>query len=386
MVLADLQKNSLIINCSTCGSELEIKLTTSIKEQTIRCGNCNSNYSFKNGYLNLLPPVIRKEICKKGMLTRKIKDHFHIENLTKNEHDLIKGIIASKNMAKQYFKNVVHPMEASWSARAYERYEDLMITNYLDSLLDDKKVTFVDAGSGPGRYLILLGSKMIQDSCKDLKKNPETAKLYQFDKKYANNLQYVVGIDYSEEMISYSTKLLKKYGLGQLLNKKIFPVVGVAQNFHFNPRLLVDTHKVVVCTFQTLGNQENVDLQVEMLKSMKNLATPHGTLIISVFNKKLFKDFGLQKFYGREVRRTVGEIINTKDDIENAVLRTSKGVYSKWFSKKDLDSLLLKSGISKFKIMDESNIEPISGFEEYLDIDEQKNQVFPRAIIAIAEI
>ncbi len=385
-MLPNIQKNLLIVSCSICGSELEIKPKTSIKEQTIQCSNCNSTYSFKNGYLNLLPPVIRKEICKKGIFARKIKNHFHIENLSKDEYDLIKGIIASKYMARQYFKNVVHPTEAAWSARAYERYEDLLITNYLDSLLNEKKVAFVDAGSGPGRYLILLGSKMMQDSCKDLKKNPETARLYQFDKKYANNLQYVVGIDYSEEMISYSTKLLKKFGLGQLLNKKIFPIVGVAQNFHFNPQLLQDTHKVVVCTFQTLGNQENMDLQVAMLKSMKDLATPHGTLIISVFNKKLFKDFGLQKFYGREVRRTVGEIIATKDDVENAVLRTSKGVYSKWFSKKDLESLLLKAGISKFKIMNEDAIDPISGFEEYLDTDEQKNEVFPRAIIAIAKI
>ena len=385
-MLSNIQKNSLIVNCSICSSELEIKTKASIKEQIVQCENCGSVYSFKNDYLNLLPPAIRKEICKKGILARKIKDHFHIENLSKNEHDLIKGIIASKYMARQYFKNVVHPTEAAWSARAYERYEDLLVIKYLDSLLDGKKITFVDAGSGPGRYLILLGSKMTQNSCKDLKKNSETARLYQFDKKYANNLQYVVGIDYSEEMTSYSTKLLKKYGLGQLLNKKIFPIVGVAQNFHFNSQLLQDTHKVIVCTFQTLGNQENADLQVEMLKSMKSFATPHGTLIVSVFNKKLFKDFGLQKFYGREVRRTVGEIINTKDDIENAILRTSKGVYSKWFSKKDLESLLLKAGISKFKIMDENTIETISGFEEYLDVDEQKNEVLPRAIIAIAEI
>lgn len=385
-MLSNIQKNSLIVNCSICGSELEIKSKTPTKGQLIQCGNCGSAYSFKNDYLNLLPPTIRKEICKKGILTRKIKEHFHIENLSKNEHDLIKGIVASKYMARQYFKNVVHPTEAAWSARAYERYEDLLVIKYLDSLLDSKIITFVDAGSGPGRYLILLGSKMTQDSCKDLKKNSETARLYQYDKKYANNLQYVVGIDYSEEMTSYSTKLLKKYGLGQLLNKKIFPIVGVAQNFHFNPQLLQDTHKVIVCTFQTLGNQENMDLQVEMLKSMKNFATPHGTLIVSVFNKKLFKDFGLQKFYGREVRRTVGEIINTKDDVENAILRTSKGVYSKWFSKKDLESLLLKAGIAKFKIMDENTIETISGFEEYLDVDEQKNEVLPRAIIAIAEI
>lgn len=383
---SNIHQDSLVVNCSMCGSELGMKSKTSTKEQIIQCNGCNSVYSFKNNYLNLLPSAIKKEICKKGILTRKIKDHLHIENLTKDEHDLIKGIIASKNMAKQYFKNVVHPTEASWSARSYERYEELLIINYLDSLLNTKKIAFIDVGSGPGRYLILLGSKMSKDSCKDLKKNSETAKLYRFDKNYENNLEYVIGIDYSEEMISYSTKLLQKYGLGKLLNKKIFPIVGVAQNFHFNQKLLQNTHKVIICTFQTLGNQENVDLQISMLESMKNLAAPSGTIILSVFNKKLFKDFGLQKFYGREVKRTVGDIITTKEDVENAILRTSKGVYSKWFSKKDLESLLSKAGFSKFHVMDETLIKPISGFEEYLDMDEQRNEVFPRAIIAVAEV
>ncbi len=118
-------------------------------------------------------------------------------------------------------------------------------------------------------------------------------------------------------------------------------MTGIAQNFNLNKKMLDDTHKVIVCTFQTLGNQENTELQVQMLKSMKNLASPHGTIIVSVFNKKLFKDFGLKKFYGREVKRTVGDIVGSKQDVENSILRTSKGVYSKWFSKDDLEDLFL---------------------------------------------
>ena len=81
--------------------------------------------------------------------------------LSKNDHDIIKGIIASKYMARQYFKNVVHHTEAAWSARSYERFEEIFITSYLDSLLKKKNLNFVDAGSVPGIYLIILVYKIL---------------------------------------------------------------------------------------------------------------------------------------------------------------------------------------------------------------------------------
>lgn len=334
----------------------------------------------------MLAPSIRKEICTKGIIARKIRDSLHMEHLSRNDQDLIKGIIASKNMARQYFKNVVHPTEAAWSARSYERFEEIFIVNHLDYLLKTKKVAFVDAGSGPGRYLLLLGSKIGADSCKDLKKNPETAMLYRHDENYEKRLRYVIGIDYSEEMILHSTRLLKKYGLGKFLNTRIFPIAGIAQNFNLNKKMFSGTHKVIVCTFQTLGNQENLELQVQMLKSMKDLASPSGTIIVSVFDKKLFRDFGLKKFYGREVKRTVGEIVTSKQDVQNAILRTSKGVYSKWFSRDDLEDLFRQAKISKYTIMDSKSLQPIPGYEEYLKSEEQRKDVFPRAIVGVAQI
>ena len=384
--LSHIQNKPVIVNCSTCNHKLEFnkKFISKNKEVILRCTNCIATYIFKNGYLNLLPPRIRNKVCTQGPLERKTKSH--AEKLSKNEYDLIKGIVASKYMARQYFKNVVHPTDAAWSARSYERFEEIFITNYLDSLLKRKKVTFIDAGSGPGRYLLLLGSKIDATSCKELKTNPETSRLYRYDPLYEKNLKHVIGIDYSEEMVSHSTRLLKKYGMKKLLNKRIFPITGIAQNFNLNHKTLSGTHKVVVCTFQTLGNQENIDLQVAMLKSMKKLAKPHGTILVSVFNKKLFKDFGLKKFYGREVKRTVGEIVASKQDVENAILRTSKGVYSKWFSKDDLESLFRRARISKFTIMDEKSLRPIGGYEEYLKREEQQKDVFPRAIVGLAEI
>lgn len=329
---------------------------------------------------------MRNIVCTKGSLEKQLHEKMLSEKLSKNEYDLIKGIIASKYMARQYFRNVVHPTESAWSARSYERFEEIFITSYLESVLKTKKITFIDVGSGPGRYLLLLGSKIDVNSCKVLKKNPKTSRLYHYDEIYAKNLKCIIGIDYSEEMVSYSTRLMKKYGLGKFLNNRIFSIAGIAQNFNLNRQSLSGTHKVVVCTFQTLGNQENADLQLEMLKSMKKLAMPHGTILISVFNKKLFKNFGLKKFYGQEVKKTVGEIVGSKQDVKDAILRTSKGVYSKWFSKDDLENLFKQAKFSKYKILDVESLKPIGGYENYLSTEDQQKDVFPRAIVGMVEI
>ncbi len=388
MMTSQLHEN-LIAMCPMCSSALKFNNKNSLlehKELDLKCIKCDSTYSFKNGYLNLLPPKIRKEICTRGILERKIKDKFHMNQLSKNEQDLVKGILASKYMAKQYFRNVVHPTQAAWSARSYERFEDIFIVSYLDNLLKNKEVTFIDAGSGPGRYLILLGSKISVNSCKELKRNSETTDLYKYDEMYDKNLCNIIGIDYSEEMTLHSTRLLKKYGLNQHLNKRIFPITGIIQNFNLNQQVLDRTHKVIVCTFQTLGNQENMDLQVQLLESMKKLALPHGTIIVSVFNKKIFKDFALKTFYGREVKQTVGEIITSKQDENNAILRTKNGIYSKWFSKDDLEQLFKKANICNYKILDEDSLQPIIGYEQYLKVEEQCKNVFPRAIVGLAEV
>ncbi len=385
MINPALYKNAFIVECPVCDSRLNF--SSRPKNQTeFVCSNCNAVFPFEGEFLNLLPPKIRTEICTKGIIARKIKDGLHLNKLTQDEHYLIKGILASNNMAKQYFKNVVHHKEEAWSARSYERFEDIFIIQYLNKLLKDKKVVFVDAGSGPGRYLLLLGSKICANSCKELKKNQETGMLYKYDATYGKNLSHIIGIDYSAEMINHSAKLLRRYGLGVYRYNRIFPINGIAQNFHLNKKTFDRTHKVIVCTFQTLGNQENHDLQVQMLRSMKNLAKPRGTIIVSVFNKRLFKDFGLKTFYGKEVRKTVGSIITSKEDEGNSILRTTKGVYSKWFSKKDLDELFNEAGLADYTIMDEHSLRPVSGYEQYLKKEDQIKEVFPRAILGMAHV
>ena len=94
----------------------------------------------------------------------------------------------------------------------------------------------------------------------------------------------------------------------------------------------------------------------------------------------------MKTFYGREVRQTVGEIINSKQDEDNSILRTKRGVYSKWFSKNDLEQLFKKANISNYKIMDENSLQPIKGYEQYLKAEEQHKDVFPRAIVGLTEV
>ena len=109
-------------------------------------------------------------------------------------------------------------------------------------------------------------------------------------------------------------------------------------------------------------------------------------MLFRSFNKKRFKDFGLRTFYGREVKQTVGEIINSKQDEENSIVRTKKGVYSKWFSKDDLEQIFRKARISNYKIMDEKSLQPVTDYEQYLKPSEQRKDVFPRAIVGLAEV
>src|SRR5215831_15820458 len=99
MMTSQPQKN-LIIKCPMCSYSLNFEDKTALlehEELNLKCINCDSLYYFKNGYLNLLPPKIRKEICTRGVVEQKIKDKLHVDMLTKDEQDLVKGILASKN-------------------------------------------------------------------------------------------------------------------------------------------------------------------------------------------------------------------------------------------------------------------------------------------------
>ena len=55
-------------------------------------------------------------------------------------------------------------------------------------------------------------------------------------------------------------------------------------------------------------------------------------------------------------------------------------------NEQEVKKLFKKANISNYKIMDENSLLPVTGYEQYLKIEEQRKEVFPRAIVGIAEV
>lgn len=380
-----LAKTLKMLACS-CGKSLQ--LTDSSNGEQISSGkmkcidlNHHDEYQIRNGIPNLLPPKIKNRISTWERFTSKITWN---KPILTTEKILARQIIASNNMASKYYKNVVDPFLSVQLAKSFERYEDLFLLKEIRKKVDrNKRVVFIEMGCGPGRYFLLLGSKISRAGGSEFKNHPDLKNYFEYDKKFDENLLHIIGIDFSEEMIKRSIILMKKHNLDNLLYDRITPIIGNAQNLKLNLSQFNDAHKIVTCMFQTLGNQETNDLRVNLLKSMKKLASPNGTVIVSVFDKNQFQKMG-KEFY-QVVEPTVGKSINNISDDKEAILRTEKGVYSKWFSKQDLKEVF-KAAEMRAEIKDESNLKPFVEHDRYVRVHEQKKYVIPRALIAIAHV
>jgi len=51
-----------------------------------------------------------------------------------------------------------------------------------------------------------------------------------------------------------------------------------------------------------------------------------------------------------------------------------------------LESLFIEAKITNYDIMDEDSLKPIAGYDSYLKVEEQTNDVFPRAIFGLAKV
>jgi len=74
-----------------------------------------------------------------------------------------------------------------------------------------------------------------------------------------------------------------------------------------------------------------------------------GKIIVSVFNKQRFIDYGINVFYKHEVAPTVGGIREDPEALrmrKRGILLTDRGVYSQWFSEEDLEKRFKVSGLS----------------------------------------
>jgi len=387
----DPQRGTLILSNAKYSGRL-------IKKGTLTCQTCGAKYFIEDGIPNMLPEKIRRHLEGKS---RK-------DQLSKYDRFIIDGIQWSGKMVPSYHENVVDPFSSAFGPRYIERYEDLYIDNVMDEHIkvSKEKTIFVEMGVGTGRYLIRYGARTANGeteerrkyssiplrrylkpkACKAYRQDPTLKRYYSYDKDYDRNLQLVVGVDFQKGMISKCIKVLKEMKLSPLIGRRILLIVGAAQYFNLafdGAEEYKNSFKVVTCAFQTLGNQPK-DLRIGLLKTLKKLASPRGKIIVSVFNRERFIDFGLNRFYKSEVAPTVGKIREDGQAIrlrDEGILTTDRGVYSKWFYEEELERLFTAAGLDATV----RNYKHLGSFPEnadYLSIEDQEDI---RKILIIAE-
>lgn len=376
---------------------------------TLYCKECPEEYEVWMGVPNLLPKKIREALetekaKRRFKLTKSLKKilpgrkHQEVElKLTEDEENLVKQIIASDNMAPGYRHFVVDSMEyAPSSAYFYERFEDLFLLSLLEKQMKDleRDLLFAEVGSGPGRYLVQLGAKATKrvDACQRYRAHPEIGSFYQFDRAYEERLKMIIGIDFSQKMIEMALKWLSDTKLDALLfSDRILQVIAGAQylTLNFEDTVCWDTYKIVTCMFQTMGNQLSPELQIQLLKKMKEFAQPKGTIVLSVFNKRVFDEY-VDPYY-KMIKKSIGEL--KKVDRTEKSITTDLEVYSRWMDEEEVSRLFREAGYNLKKVQIRAGIKDPEkgGMPEY-----PKNHTYvpktaqkaarERGIIATAEI
>lgn len=373
------------------------------------CQAQNHQFHFEKGVPHLITPAIREQLewemrKSRFFLLRKRRGPAPEEKgilLSEEDSHLIKQIQAMDKMASGYRKYVVDSFEfAPNSAVFYERYEDLWVRDLVQKNMKKSKeegvgVVLIEVGSGPGRYLIQYGGKIKSDkfACEKYRNHPDMGRFYSYDKEYANNLKLIVGIDFSQEMINSALQWIHENNLDDLLYEgRILMLKAIAQylELSFDSTPFKDSYKVVTCVFQTLGNQLDRNLQVKMLRKMCEFAKPHGTILVSVFNKDVFLEY-LPKYY-EKIEPSIGEIISSEKERELATLRTKWGVYSRWFHEMELRNLFIEASrvapfgkLADVEIKSGDKLPLFAKDTDYLSREVQK-AVRRRGIIATVEL
>jgi SAM-dependent methyltransferase len=307
-----------------------------------------------------------------------------------NTHLLVEEIKAAENMASGYRRYVADFCgSAPSSATGFEKYEDLMLRKIIDQYVkNNKKLVFIEVGSGPGRYLLRYGAKIStnKDSCKKYRDHADLQRFYKYDKDYEENLQLIIGIDFSESMIKNAQEWLKENDLQNLVyNDRILQIIADIQNLNlsFKDTPYEHSYKVVACLFQTIGNQLNHQLRVNLVKKMMELVKPYGTILISAFHKDVFSEF-IPKYY-QKIIPSIGKI--TFIDKEKGTLKTKKGVFSHWFSPEEIKNILRDANINKNKItIKTGNDLPLFRKDvDYVSLGDQED-IRKRAIFAIIDV
>lgn len=395
-------ENIKLLRCPEDSSELALDIDSVsliegdyISEGKLCCKNKNHQFFISNGIPQLIPLRIKRQLTSSDLKINQL-------NLSTEEKYILGQIKAMDKMATGYRKYVVDPLkDAVSSAVNYERYEDIYLRNIIEKNIAQSKndnnagVVFIDVGTGPGRYLIQYGGKteFNEQACEKYRKRLDMGSFYTYDKNYADNLKLMIGIDLSEGMLKSASAWIKENNLYELIYKdRIALIQGVIQHLDLclNSTPYENSYKVVCCAFQTLGNQPSRDLQIKLLQKMKDLAKPHGTIFISVFNKSKFIKY-FREYYQR-ITGSIGKIISTEIEHNQGTLRTDWGIFSHWLTKSELMDLFMDaskrnsySELANVKIESGSELPLFDKYFEYLSKENQE-EVRERAIIATLEI
>lgn len=354
------------IRCPVCGKgRLAVDRSRSrildnvILEGILYCVECEEEYEVLNGFPNLLSKKIKQALRiertkKRIQAIKKLQEIISFRRLTESEKNIVDQIIASDNMAPKYRNFVVDSTEAApLSAYMYERYEDLFLRDLLEKQMKElmREIVFIEVGSGPGRYLVQFGARMTkrEDACLRYRIHPELKPFYLYDRTYEEKMRMIIGIDFSQKMIESALEWLETTKLNHLLDSDtILQIIAAAQHLvlDFRNTDYQDTYKIVTCMFQTIGNQMSKELQIQLLKKMKEFAQPKGTVVLSVFNKSVF-DHYIEPYY-QMIKDSIGELSNV--DKKEKTITTEYGVYSRWLDEEEIFYLFKQAGYRLKKV------------------------------------
>ncbi len=201
--------------------------------------------------------------------------------------------------ADSYEKHVVngHP-----DIKAYEELEEDLLDRILQHLLTSnrRKVSLYDIGCGSARIHFRYGLKTTRlNDLSHLKSKLEPnnrliKKNYRFNRKLADSLVSVSGIDFSSQMIKLATDKLVNAGLKSRIGDFLVLECGSAFDL---PPLPHGPVPIVVNVCNSIGVMQGVEGAVKLFKTMRRMVESAGGIaLISAYRKEAVKEYALNNY------------------------------------------------------------------------------------------
>jgi len=185
---------------------------------------------------------------------------------------------------------------------AYEDFEEDLLDRILLYLIRDRKanVCLYDVGCGSGRLHLRYALKTesrdgltVEESTRLCQARKIKAG-YAFDSLLSQGLEYIGGVDFSEEMLELAREKLRQVGLGGLLGKRLFFNQGSAFELqHFSPQPL--PFLVNVCN--SIGVMQGPAGGEALFRSMRRAVEESGGIaLISCYRREAVRSFALGNY------------------------------------------------------------------------------------------